>query len=231
LFILLSTALTGNIREHQMTTIGPEETEQWEQQLATAVGQPVSSPVTLAEEVGRTWYDYATNNQMGRMLNHSANGIHFAFMKRQPDQNGTRYVAYNYLDTGLGFLLGDIEVTTAQATGWGKVLNGQNDEAIICMHGGGTRLWQDAIEAGYSFSEVFHVQGAPSGAVFPGIARMGDNVVFMSQLANLAGSSWSNGNDTVIVSTDYMASWTGSKVWIEPGITDYGTAEMWPTIL
>jgi hypothetical protein len=223
--LIVSTALSGNIREHHMTTIGPEETAQWEQQLAASAVQPVSSPEALAEEVGRTWYDYATNNQMGRMLNHSANGIHFAFMKRQPDQNGTRYVAYNYLDTGLGFLLGDIEVTTAQATGWGRVINGQNDEALVVMHGGAIWLWQDAMEAGYSFNTVLSITD-PLGPVFPGIARQGDNVVFLGQLDN---ANWTGG-DTILVSRDYMASWTGYNIFPEePQVTDYGPGEMWPT--
>ncbi len=43
-------------------------------------------------ESGRTWYDYANNKVNGRMMAHACgtgdDGIHFVFMKRQPDASG-----------------------------------------------------------------------------------------------------------------------------------------------
>ena len=74
------------------------------------------------------------------------------------------------------------------------------------MHGGGLHIFQDASEIGYSFSEVFD---SGDDGVFPGIARTGNTVFFMGQLTN---GNWLGG-DTVMVSTDYMNSWTGYNIW------------------
>lgn len=221
-FLIFSLSFAGKFTEHRATRISPADIDQWEQNLdLNAVSGP--SPIELAPtELGRTWYDYATNNVMGRMLAYSTNGIHFAFMKRQPNAAGNRYVTYDWWDLSLGIFYSNLSVTEAQATGWGRVVNGVNDEALIVMHGGGLWLYQDASEAGYSFSMINQPN---AGGVFPGLARMGNNVVFMGQLAN---ANWVGG-DTILVSTDYMSSWTGYNIWPEePTVTDYGVGEMWP---
>ena len=188
LVVVSSLAFAGNIKEHRMNKTAAVDVGSWEQAVAGAAGQTGVAAPEFAEEVGRTWYDYATNNQMGRMLAYSTNGIHFAFMKRQPDAGGPRYVTYNYWDPSLGIFFGDVSVTEAVSTGWGRVLNGQNDEALICMHGGGIWLWQDASEGGYSFTNVLNPS---AGGVFPGIALMGDKMVFIAQLAN---ANWTGGD-------------------------------------
>lgn len=179
-------------------------------------------------ELGRTWYDYATNQQMGRMMTHAFgsgdDGIHFAFMKILP-QGAERYVTYDYYHSPLSLFFGNVSVTEIERTGWGRVLNGDNDEAIIAHHSvtQGTFLWQDAGEAGYTFNQILNVPG-PFGPVFPGIAKMGNNFVFMCQLDNLNYT----GGDTVLVSTDNMQTWTGHNIIPrDPLATDLG-AEFWP---
>ena len=74
----------------------------------------------LPNELGRTWYDYATNNVMGRMMAHALDtndgfdGLHFVFMKRQPNATGNRYVAYNYFDFNFEIFYGNQNVTEIQ---------------------------------------------------------------------------------------------------------------------
>ena len=223
LFVSLSVA--GKYNEQRAYRVTPADIEKWDQQLNDfQVIEGINPPHrTTAIEFGRTTYDYATNNVTARMLNHAANGIHVVFMKRMPLPTSTRYVTYDYYDYSFGFF-GNQSVTEASATGWGRVLNGANNEALICMHGGGLRFFQDTGEGQYTFNVVQHLVGS---GVFPGIARLGNTVVFMGQLAN---ANW-RGGDTILVSTDYMASWTGHNVWEEPAsVTDYGVGEMWPTI-
>jgi hypothetical protein len=229
ILLLVSLSLAGKYNEQRAYRVTPQDIEKWDQQLNSL--QPtegVNPPHSAAAvEFGRTWYDYHTNNITARMHNYAANGIHVVYMKRMPNAAATRYTTYDYFDNTLGIFFGNQSVTEASATGWGRVLNGVNDEALICMHGGGLRFFQDASEAGYTFAQLLHITTA---GVFPGIARLGNTVVFMGQKANVAGQSWSAG-DTIVVSTDYMANWTGHNVWEEPvGMLDYGVAEMWPTI-
>jgi type IX secretion system substrate protein len=179
-------------------------------------------------ELGRTWYDYATNGHMGRMMDYALtstdgqDGIHFTFMKRQPDATGNRYVTYDYWDLNLNLFFGNQSVTEAQATGWGRLVNGVNDEALIIMHGGGLHYYTDASEAGYSFTELF----STAGGVFPGIARHGNSVFLIGQLTN---GNWVGG-DTIAVTTDYHSNWAGYNIWQpDPLTTDLGTSELWPT--
>jgi hypothetical protein len=230
IFCLLLISLTifaGDIKQYRAHRVTPEDEALFQQKLDQI--QNYSSPAApeAAEELGSTWYDYATNNVMGRMMAHAyttgTDGIHFTFMKRQPDQNGTRYVTYDYWDESLGIFFGNQSITETVSTGWGRVLNGINDEMISSLHGGGIWLYQDASEAGYIFSDVLHVS---TTGVFPGIARMGDHVVFMGQLAN---ANWLGG-DTVMVSHDYMSTWTGYNfVPQDPLTVDAGMGEAWPT--
>ena len=60
-------------------------------------------------------------------------GIHFTIMKRQPDAAGNRYVTYDYWDLDFGLFFGNQSITEAQATGWGRVINGHNDEVHIYL--------------------------------------------------------------------------------------------------
>lgn len=136
-------------------------------------------------ELGRTWYDYATNNEMGRMLAHAygtgPDGIHAVFMKILP-QGAVRQVVYDYYIESLGGFIGNLAITTDRATGWGRVLNGKNDEALVSMHANPVQMWKDAAEADFIFSTL--LTGLNPG-VFAGMARTGDTLVFISQQNNL----------------------------------------------
>lgn len=228
LFVLLfsMSAIAGKFDFQRAHKVTAEDEARFEQKMKTS-----SLSLNIAKaptELGRTWYDYATNGHMGRMMDYALDtqdgqdGIHFVFMKRQPDATGNRYVTYDYWDLNLGLFFANQSVTENQATGWGRLVNGIDDIPIIAMHGGGLHLYQDASEAGYSFTELFNT----AGGVFPGIARLNNSVFFIGQLAN---AGWLGG-DTVTVSTDYMTSWTGYNVWTpDPLTTDLGTSELWPT--
>ena len=173
-------------------------------------------------ELGRTGYDYATNNQMGRMLAHSSNGIHFTFMKALPVA-ATRFVTYDFYDpAGLLFFGNQSVDESLGRTGWGRVVNGKNDEVLMVFHGGGIWLYQDVSEGGYTFSTVV----SNGGAVFPALARNGDTVIFASSNSGGAGA---NPGDTVLVSTDYMQTWTGHEFWQpkDTNITDINADEAW----
>ena len=98
-------------------------------------------------------------------------GIHFAFMKILP-QSAERYVTYDYFDLNLGLFFGNASVTESRRTGWGRVRNGKNDEALISLHADPSELWQDAGEANYSFSSWSDVSVNPG--VFAGFGRAGD---------------------------------------------------------
>ncbi len=181
----------------------------------------------LPNELGRTWYDYACNNNPGRTVAHAygtgTDGIHFGFMKIAID-GAERYVTYDYWDTGFGFFFGNQSIDeTLGRTGWGRVVNGKDDEAIISHHGGGSHLWQDASESGFSFTKNSFV----TNGLFPGVAVMGDTVVMIS---NLDGANYTFLPNDIQVSTDYMQSFTAENLWpLEPLATTYGPTEMWPT--
>lgn len=218
-----------DIKQHFKKIVAGEDEDRFMAKLQE-IEYYSSPPVVEGQlELGRTWYDYATNQQMGRMMAHAFgsgdDGLHFAFMKIIP-QGAERYVTYDYYYSPLSLFFGNSSVTEIERTGWGRVLNGDNDEALIAHHGAiqGTFLWQDALEAGYAFNQLLNVPGAPAGPVFPGIAKMGNNFVFMCQLQNLNYT----GGDTVLVSTDNMQTWTGHNIipW-DPLATDLG-AEFWP---
>jgi hypothetical protein len=225
--ILSMSAIAGNFELQRVHKVTAEDEARLNQKIKNSTFS--LNIEKLPNELGRTWYDYATNNVMGRMMAYALDsqdgqdGIHFAFNKIATN-GGTRYVTYDYFDFSFGLFLGNQSVTENQATGWGRVLNGVNDEALIIMHGGGLHLYQDASEVGYNFTETF----TTAGGVFPGFARTGNTVFLMGQLAN---ANWLGG-DTVAVSTDNMSSWTGHNIWPpdDPAMTDYGTGEMWPTI-
>ncbi len=171
-------------------------------------------------EIGRTWYDYAWNQQSGRTMAHdSQGGIHFAFMKRQPDATGNRYVTYDYWNDSLGLFNGNQSITVNQPTGWGRVVNGKFDEALISYHGGGIWLWQ-----GPPISNFIQLFDGPG--VYSGIARKGDSVISIFKTSNQSF----NASDTVLVSTDYLQTWMGHNIYIIDSLTTDGLGEYWPTI-
>lgn len=178
-------------------------------------------------EMGRTWYDYATNNEMGRMLAHAyesgSNGIHTAFMKILP-QGTTRYVNYDYYHEELDLFFGNLAITTNRQTGWGKVINGNNDAALVCLHTNPVELYQDVLEAGYTFSPIL----ALNPGVFPGFAVWGDMIVCVAQQNNVAGQGWTAG-DYFKYSTNYGITWLDGANVIVSGVVDYGNAERWPS--
>ena len=225
IFVLSMSAIAGqkDFRNAKVATAADEA--RFEEMLKNATST-LSFP-KLPNELTRTWYDYACNNISGRILAHAygvgTDGIHFTPMKRQPNAAGNRYVVYDYWDNGLGFFFGNQSITELQATGWGRVVNGANDEAIVSHHGGGAHLWQDAGEFSYSFSEITLI----TGGLFPGIAVKGDTVVMIS---NLDGTNYSFTPNDIQVSTDYMQNWTTAHLWsLEAGATEYGPTELWPT--
>lgn len=234
IFLLALFALSVSLfarEEARVQKVTPEMQAEWVKKLENTANYPIA-PVNMSKariELGRTFYDYATNNITGRMIVKSANGFHFSFMKIFPDAAAQRFVTYDYYDVANEFFFGNQSVTEDARTGWGRVANGKNDEALIAHHGGGNRLWQDAGEANYFFSNVLIV-GAGAGGVFPGIYRMGDNVVFANQGAG-NGVSWLPPADsTFMISNDYMATWTANRVGAADALTtDYGQSELWPT--
>ncbi len=227
IFLLFSLiAVAGDFNAQRAHRVTAEDEARFEEKLKNA-NTTLSYP-KLANELGRTWYDYATNNVMGRMMaqadSGTTHGIHFNFMKRQPDATGNRYVNYDYWNYEFSMFFSNLAITTTQPTGWGRVINGKYDEVFSTFHGGGLHLFQDAEEAGYTFTEILNL---PGGGVFPGLARTGDTLYFIAQLTN---GNWLGG-DTIMVSFDYGQTWTGYNIW-EPDdimMADYGCGEMWPT--
>ncbi|NIR51304.1 MAG: hypothetical protein GWN61_18680, partial [candidate division Zixibacteria bacterium] len=108
-------------------------------------------------EIGRSFYDYAANNVTGRTMadafNAGDDGIHFVFMKILP-QGAERIVNYDYFNFNIGLFFGNAPIVPyLPRSGWGKVVNGRNDEALIALTSmGGIHLYQDSNEAGYAFS-------------------------------------------------------------------------------
>lgn len=227
-FVLSMSAMAGKYEFKRVHKVTAEDEARFEEMMKTA-NSNFNFP-KLSGELGRTWYDYACNNITARTMAYALDsgdgqdGIHFVYMKRQPDAAGNRYVTYDYWDNTIGLFFGNQSITEAQPTGWGRVINGHSDEAIVSFHGGGGHLWQDLGEVNYAFSEKATV----AGGLFPGFAVTGDTVFFM---ANLDGGSYTWIPDTVLVSTDYMSSWTGANIWPPDDglVTDYGVTEMWPT--
>jgi len=181
----------------------------------------------LPNELGRTWYDYACNANPGRTIAQAygsgTDGIHFAFMKIATN-GAQRFVTYDYWDSSFDLFFGNQSIDESLGrTGWGRVINGANDEVILSHHGGGSHLWTDAGEASYSFTENHSV----TGGVFPGIAVKGDTVVIIS---NMDGTNYSFVPNDIQVSTDYMQTWTTRNLApLDPLATEYGPTEMWPS--
>ena len=218
----LSMSLFGrDIKEAKVHKLTLQEEANWTENLKN-LGAYTPAPVNNKRgqvELGRTFYDYATNNQMGRMVAQSANGIHFAFMKILPD-GAERHVTYDYFDNAGALFFGNQSVDESLGrTGWGRVFNGKNDEALVTFHGSGIHLYSDVSEAGYTFSSKLSVT---EFAAFVNATRNGDTVIFLTY----------RDNDSLFVSTDYMATWTSGNPFQfkDSLVTDDGTSETPPSI-
>ncbi len=235
--LLLSFSLLGkDFNQHRATEVTPEDDARFIERLQDISSTPVPTIESqVRQELGRTWYDFPANNVTGRMLAYALDsqdgqdGIHFTFMKILP-QGAERFVTYDYFDLNLNIFFGNASIDESLGrSGWGTVTNGRDDEVLVTFHSntlGGIHLYQDAAEAGYTFSETVGYI-SPDGAVFPGLGRMGDNVIFMGQKDNVA-SSWVD-VDTIMVSTDYMQTWTGSNApEPDPNASEWGPAEVSP---
>ena len=223
-----------NKKPAKMRVLTPQLEQQWFETLAERANRTKPDPSQFyfleqdtTDTLGGTFYDYATNSVTGRMLDHSANGIHFGFMKIDPaDPNATRFVTYDFADwTGgvYGGFFGNQSFTETRRTGWGRVVNGQNDEVLSVMHGGGVNLFQDAGEAFYAFTE-FPV----CGGLFPGLARNG------SQVAVIADCNADFAPDSLFISNDLYSggpTWSGNPLadFVEPGAALYDNVETWPS--
>ncbi|KAA3608424.1 MAG: T9SS C-terminal target domain-containing protein [Calditrichaeota bacterium] len=149
--------------------------------------------------LGSTVYDYGTNSVLSRMMATSATGIHMVYMNRQV-AGGDRFVTYDFFDLSSESFFGNQSLTEDRSTGWGRVVNGKNDEALAVTHGGGTSYFADAGEAFYSFTET----AFGDGRVFPCIDRVGDVIVIAA------------GSDTLYISTDHGSTWSGSTFPVVP---------------
>jgi len=122
----------------------------------------IKGPLQLPKEInrtvlGRTWYDYTDNN--GRTIAHALDsndgqdGIHFVFMKRQPDPTGNRLLNYDYFDLNLNLFYGNLPIDPFNLSGSGKIANGKFDEVLGVMSIlNESVLFQDASEASYTFT-------------------------------------------------------------------------------
>ncbi|MCB0274796.1 MAG: T9SS type A sorting domain-containing protein [Calditrichaeota bacterium] len=226
----------GSIQARELAKVkkaGPAETEQLVQRLSEGhYVTPVLSPNRVAVELGRTFYDYATNNVTARQMawavdsQDGVDGIHFVFMKIFPAA-GERYVNYDYYDLVNGLFYGNQPITTDARTGWGRVVNGTDDRALVSMHGGGTRLFYDQTEASGVFTST--VDGS-TGSTFPGVSRIGDRIFFITN-----GSAGDYAvTDSILISDDNGATWTSGPGYSLQDIIDpltVGTnSEMWPSL-
>lgn len=218
----------GDFQARRVKIVTAEDEARWMENLPQFSWPAEISAPTLSgrHELGRTWYDYAFNNVMGRMMAHAYtvgdDGIHFSYMSIFPP-GSQRKVVYCYWTDATGFYCGpSFPVWIPPNGGWGRVVNGKNDEALISFHGsGGAHLWKDAAEASFLFTPLLEL----NPGVFPGFARLGDTLAFVSQQLN---ANWAAG-DWFKYSTDYGATWLDGANISLPGVTDYGNAERWPT--
>lgn len=231
--ILGLTAIGGKYNLEQVQKVTVEDVDRFVEMIQGMSNNGTSGQFAERQnaiELGRTWYDYHTNNVLGRMLAHAygsgTDGLHAVFMKILP-QGATRYVTYDYYDESFGIFYGNQSVTENRQTGWGRVINGQNDEALISLHNNPTEIFQDASEAGYSFTSIAGTATNPG--VFAGFGVSGDNMVFHTIHQNIAGQAWMPGNATFKYSTDYGSSWTdGGIIPPPPGTVEFSEAERWP---
>jgi len=161
----------------------------------------IKGPLQLPKKInrtvlGRTWYDYTDNN--GRTIAHALDsndgqdGIHFVFMKRLPDPTGNRLLNYDYFDLNLNLFYGNLPIATTNTGGFGKIVNGINDEVMGVMSSGGSVFFQDAAEISYSFSLFPYNSG-----IVGGIDRICDVIVI-------------TGGDSLYYSNDYGITWNHS---------------------
>jgi hypothetical protein len=220
LFILSGFTYSSEIKQHYAQKVDPNQKIDISKNSSTNF-YPQTPKKLHRKEIGRTWYDYAWNNQSGRTMVHdSLGGIHFVFMKLQPNITGIREVVYNYWNDSLGIFYGNQTIIPNIRTGWARVVNGKHNEPLVVLHGDGMHLWQ-----GPPINNLITL--ISNRGYFPGIARKGDTILVLSQTAN---AGWMGG-DTVLISTDYLQNWAGRNILnLDPQTTDFGCAELWPTI-
>ncbi len=222
--IVLSLSLFAReIKTERVQNATDENDKILSEKIATGqVAYPTPSPYSVARtEIGRTWYDYATNGVMGRNIDTAPGGVHVTFMKRAGSATATRYVTYDYFENLSGLFFGNQSVTEDRQTGWGRLLTGKDGEAIISLHNNPTQMWFDAGEGFYTLSENAGVATNPG--VFPGFGRNGDDLIFITQ-----GADWTDGSFKH--SSDYGATWTTNGVFTNTSGVDQGASERWPTI-
>lgn len=236
--LLCLNGYAGKYNFKRVQKVSPEMEAKWQQKLNNI--KITSTPTVQIQsfELGRTWYDYACNTTLGRMTDYALDsqdgqdGIHFAYMKQFP-QSAERIVNYDYFDLNLRFFFGNSSVKdNTTRTGWGRVANGRSDEVLLVHHGEGLHLWQDAGEVNYSFSLATPILlGAPepNANAFPQIHRFGDYVIFGGNFYWEDGGDVIDGDDTLLVSSDYMQTWTsGKRPPLPPRATDGGSVEVTP---
>jgi len=231
LIVLLAVSFSTLAKDYNLQRaqkVTPADDELFQQRLDNIKNyvSPLSVENANRTEVGRTWYDYATNNVMGRMIAHAygsgTDGIHTVFMKIFP-QGAERYVTYDYYDESLQLFFGNASVIDTRRTGWGRVINGKDDEALISLHTDPVQLFQDAGETGYAFTSMLDLNPGS----FAGFGRYGDTIVVVSQHDFVTGQAWTVGDDFKY-STDYGATWLDGANVSVAGVTDYGNLERWP---
>jgi hypothetical protein len=217
LFILSGFIFSSEIKQHYSQKVDPNQKIEISYPTKQ-LPKPELPKKTGRHELGRTWYDYTDN--VGRTIAHALDsndgqdGIHFVFMKRQPDAAGNRYVTYDYWDLNLGLFYGNQSITEIQPTGYGKIVNGFNDEVFCVMHGGGVHLYQDTGEANYSFVNIF----SRSNGIYASIDRVG-NLIVMSAGDSLYHST-DNGLNWISTQLPSLASYYPLNPQINPANTN-----------
>lgn len=176
-----------------------------------------------AVEVGRTWYDYACNNQIGRMLSISENGVHFSFMKIAAD-SAERYVTYNFYIDSTGEMAGEQSFTEVGRTGWGRVETGINNEVVCVMHGGSSQfripMFIDQGEAQYSFTDT---ELDLDSSLFPSIDLVGTDIVMSVSDTNHVPSYICIGSDYTLHDLDIVPF-----PYQGPDTLKVGIGDAWP---
>ena len=176
--------------------------------------------IVWSASLGTTIYDYPTNNVSGRYLATTAsNNVHAVFMKRL-SADVDRLATYNYADNGYQFMFGEQSIDEGLGfTGWVKVVNGQNNEAITVNHGGGIWAYGDAGEAAYAFANLGAGNVDDGTNVFPGHYMDADGGLHVTYNAA-----------NYVYSSDGGATWS-APTWPTNAVVDtfiVGNIETWP---
>lgn len=189
--------------------ITPELEAEWRAKLPYKV-LPPSAQSSTSNRDGHTelldfsYYDYAENT--GRMLALTPGGVHIVYSALL-SAGEALHARYNFFDESISLLFGGANIDyTLATTGRGRVLNGKNEEAVICFHGGGNWLYHDQLQAGYSFTNMLASGSQVFQGSYPGIALnpATDEIWYV-------GASPAGGDsipDSFYYSNDYGATFT-----------------------